>query len=143
MIFCLKKPTSPWVLRVGKLCLDFMNHKKRTQVCYYRFQKFVINSPRNLLLPEFFNRNFETYESTAYEFAESCYYRNLKFCVFFDSENWTFNFLKSIIMIKCLIKNKTIYFQNDEKKRHLSYVYWLFHSMFIQITGFALKFNLS
>jgi hypothetical protein len=63
--------------RVEKLFFDYMNHKKRTQVCYYRFRKLEINSlskrqktifelilrgyRKSLFLPGFFSHNFETY----------------------------------------------------------------------------------
>jgi hypothetical protein len=52
-----------------------MNHKKHTQVCYYRFEKFEINSRKrkkrffelilisrkSLFLPGFLSHNIETY----------------------------------------------------------------------------------
>ena len=34
VIFCSKKPISPWVFRVENYFFDFMNHKKRTQVYF-------------------------------------------------------------------------------------------------------------
>jgi hypothetical protein len=76
VIFCRKKPISPWALKVGKIVVAFINHKKRTQVCYYRFQNFEINSLQNsqktffelilrvsrksLFLPGFFSNTFQT-----------------------------------------------------------------------------------
>jgi hypothetical protein len=97
VIFSLQKPTPPWVLKIRKLFVDFINHKIRTQVFYYRFQNFVIFSIQNrqktffelilrvsrksLLLCGFFSNKFKTYINRN-EFAEICYYRNLNFDVF-------------------------------------------------------------
>ena len=47
VIFCPKKRTPPWVLRIGTLFSDFINPKILTQVCYYRCRKFVINLLQN------------------------------------------------------------------------------------------------
>ena len=59
MIFCLKKPTPPWVLKIEKLYLAFINHVIRTQVCYYRFQKCEINSSQNSQKKFLFWGNFQ------------------------------------------------------------------------------------